>query len=538
MDGDEAEGQSNAFVRVFLWIARQLWEVWLEPFLIWLGVYLPKDPTYGRWDIPFSKMEQRLHDNPDVTCTFHKVMMPNGYDWVWYQVWEDKLAQRATGREADMVFVHGTGVHSGTLASHSRRYLDAGFRLIVPDLPSHGYSTGMHVYQRKMKGYTDGVRQVIHDVARRDDERLGQRTLKENRRTTFLLGLSFGGLAAILYPMYYPGSLRSDTSDPNEIPIDGVVAVGPIVGWSETDIKVGPLVRAVSHTVNFLKATRIELYVPHKKVVDKDPKVYKQLIDSDKRSHRGAFRVGHLFCIRDGTVDTVNLAKNFRTPIYIQHGLQDRVVLPAQSVNFLRLIKSDDVKMTVYPVCQHVIYRKAKTETEDLAGRVAVLEDNVAWMCDRSPGHGHIDRGVSFSSDISESLDSRPPNMHRMPSFSVSSGPATPGETVFQQESLSARSTSSQDLTDKQETGSVVSDTIQSLTSQIDTALDSAATASAVPRASNELTNRGRSAVSKSSIAPPKSETRKKLDDMTEDQRIYRKDWTLAENLRPYDLVI
>lgn len=156
-----------------LW--RTLWQVWIEPFLIFVHLYEPADRTYGRCDVPFSKMELRLHENPDVTVSFYKTMMPNGKDFVWYQVWEDKLAQRSTGRLADMVFCHGTGVHSGTLASHSRRYLDAGYRLIVPDLPSHGYSTGLHVYQARMRGYTDGVRQVIHDVARRDDELQGTR---------------------------------------------------------------------------------------------------------------------------------------------------------------------------------------------------------------------------------------------------------------------------------------------------------------------------------------------------------------------------
>ena len=530
------EKQHNAFVRFFLTIGRLLWEIWGEPLFTWLGLYKPKDPTYGRWEIPFSKMEQRLHENPDVTCTFHKVMMPNGRDWVWYQVWEDKLAQRATGREADLVFCHGTGVHSGTLASHSRRYLDAGFRLIVPDLPSHGYSTGLHVFQRWMKGYVDGVRQVIYDVARQDDERTGTHPTKENRRTTFLLGLSFGGLVAVLYPLYYPASLREDTTDPNELPIDGVVAVGPILGWSKNDVKVGPLVHVLTWLISLFKAERLELYVPHKKVVDKDPKVYKQLIDSDLRSHRGAFRVGHLFCIRDGVNDADRLAPTFKTPIYVQHGLQDRVVLPSQSIKFLRKISSEDMKMTIYPVCQHVIYRKAKTETEDLAGRVAVLEDNVEWMSERSPGHGHIDRGVSFSSDISDVME-RPTPISRMPSFSTFSGPGTPGDTTAQSESLPENPNLVNSSGSKNEEG-VVSGTLHSLTSQIDSAIETAATATAVSPAPNELTRRMQPKGAKSPASVAKEAVRKSSGDNGEEKRIYREQWNLSQDLRPYDIIL
>ena len=96
--------QQNIVLVWVKWFLNVLWELWGEPILIGLRLYEPKDRTYGRSEIPFSHMEKRLHDNPDVTVNFYKAIMPNGKDWVWYQVWEDKAAQRATGRRADMVF--------------------------------------------------------------------------------------------------------------------------------------------------------------------------------------------------------------------------------------------------------------------------------------------------------------------------------------------------------------------------------------------------------------------------------------------------
>lgn len=507
MDGAENNTKPNPILSFFVALWTMLWEVWIEPLLEFVHLYSPKDRTYGRSEIPFSKMEQRLHENPDVTVTFYKTMMPNGKDFVWYQVWEDKLAMRSTGRIADMVFCHGTGVHSGTLASHSRRYLDAGYRLIVPDLPSHGYSTGRHVYQPTMKGYTDGVYQVIHDVARRDDELAGKKTPKQSRRRTFLLGLSFGGLVALLYPIYYPTCDRSDTTDMNEIPIDGVIGVGPILHFNPKDVSVSMVQRLLIVLIKAIKGLRLELYVPHKKAVDKDPKVYKQLVDQDMRSHRGAFRVGHLYCVRNGIADVQEMADKFTVPVYIQHGLQDRVVSAVCSVQWLQKIMSDDISMTVYPVCQHVIYRKAKSEVEDLAGRVSVLEDNVAWMNARCPGSGHIERGVSFSSGA----------------YSLSSsGAMTPSEAALSSMGQSQN----------------VANTVQSLQDRLGSIEQKSQSTSvekpqALSASSSAVTNRLAKGASKGPVTTvqtgPFNET---------ERRVYRANWTLSEDLRPYDILL
>jgi len=500
-----ADGDSqNAVVACLAAIWNTLWEIWLEPLFMAIGLYEPPDRTYGRATVPFSKMEERLHNNPDITCSFHKVMMPNGKDWVWYQVWEDKLAQRATGRIADMVFCHGTGVHSGTLASHSRRYLDAGYRLVVPDLPSHGYSTGLHVYQPRMRGYTEGIRQVIHDVARRDDEVAGTKTPKQQRKKTFLLGLSFGGLVALLYGLYYPASLREDTTDMNEIPVDGLVGVGPIVNYNERDVQVGMIKTIMLHVLGVL-AGRLEMFVPHKKVVDKDPKVYKQLIDTDLRSHRGAFRAGHFLCIKMGYTDLQRNAGKIQHPIYVQHGLQDRVVTVEASMHFLRRVHSKDIAMTVYPVCQHVVYRKSKSEVEDLAGRVSVIEDNIEWMNARCPGSGHIERGVSFSSDLGD-MDSK----SAIDGFM--SGAATPNEP---------------------QTNGVVSQTLHSISDQLDTAINQAAASSGVQVPVSTVVNRHEKRVPRPRAKPPLE----KDEDGWQEERVYKENWTLPEDLRPYDVL-
>lgn len=89
----------------FASLSSTLWEVWGGPLAESLGMYEPSDRSYGRWNVAFSAMEKRLYEKEDVEVTFHKVLLENGKDWVWYQVWQDPLAVRDTGRNADMIFV-------------------------------------------------------------------------------------------------------------------------------------------------------------------------------------------------------------------------------------------------------------------------------------------------------------------------------------------------------------------------------------------------------------------------------------------------
>lgn len=450
------------------------WEAYGQPLLAASGLYEQRDRSNGRSDIPFSPMERRLFASGQVDVWFGKVILANGKDWCWYQVWEKKHAPRPADGTArpDILFVHGTGVHSGTLAGHARRYLDAGFRLIVPDLVSHGYSSGLHVYQRQMRAYTEGLHAVLHDVARRDatEEQDTSTPSRFEHQQTFLLGLSFGGTVALHYTVDYPDSVRgSEGVAQGEIPIDGVVVVGPILGYSTSNIAMPKYLAYTILGLDAIGAGCLELVVPHKKCLDKDPKVYKSLIDEDKRSHQGAFRVGHMLCLNDAVVNLHGRAHEIRHPIFIQQGGQDRVACPQKTVKWIQRVSSIDKRMAVYPVCQHVIFRKAATEEEDLAGRVACIEDNVAWMLARSAfaqrgraartGKGVRSAGLSLnlrrpyqspspsSRSASELHRLRPPFSAQNSSDSQSDTEGTTLSSGYSTPSMSDRSTET-DLTD------------------------------------------------------------------------------------------
>ncbi len=87
-----------------------------------------------------------------------------------------------------------------------------------------------------MAGFCSGLHAVLHDVARRDQLNSLFPTIrptKLERRKTFMLGLSFGGLVAFSYALQYPASHRYDSTDIDEIPIDGLIGVGPMVAYNE-----------------------------------------------------------------------------------------------------------------------------------------------------------------------------------------------------------------------------------------------------------------------------------------------------------------
>jgi acylglycerol lipase len=119
--------------------------------------------------------------------------------------------------------------YGGKFAEHAPRLLEAGYRIIVPDLPSHGRSTGLHAYvlnvspfeldiggrQRdalradeenlQMEDVAAGVDAVICDVALKDMERAGKTEAAIDERKLFAAGSSMGGFTALLYALYVPG---------------------------------------------------------------------------------------------------------------------------------------------------------------------------------------------------------------------------------------------------------------------------------------------------------------------------------------------
>lgn len=109
--------------------------------------------------------------------------------------------------DADIVWCHGINDYGGKFAIHAPFFLDAGYRLIVPDLPAHGRSTGLHCYIPDMEKLAEAVYQVLVDVlvaegeANVDAEEGAAATVKPKRKI-FVAGQSLGGFTAVLTCLY------------------------------------------------------------------------------------------------------------------------------------------------------------------------------------------------------------------------------------------------------------------------------------------------------------------------------------------------
>ncbi|KAH9444363.1 hypothetical protein Pst134EA_032027 [Puccinia striiformis f. sp. tritici] len=123
--------------------------VFVHPFLERIGLRTNDDPTYGRYSLPFSPNEKLIRDDKRYTCWDGRIFLKERSDkqiaepveektsqWVWYQVWWDEEASKRTGVELDLLFCHGICEYGGAFAKNAKKFLDAGYRLIVPDFPS------------------------------------------------------------------------------------------------------------------------------------------------------------------------------------------------------------------------------------------------------------------------------------------------------------------------------------------------------------------------------------------------------------------
>jgi acylglycerol lipase len=128
--------------------------------------------------------------------------------------------------ECDLVFCHGINDYGGKFAVHADHFLDAGvrttdtssksiragtdslplllpppvqYRVVVPDLPGHGRSTGIHVYTPRMEALADAVYAVIKDVALQDSRLVQEQEGSYTQtRKVFVAGQSLGGFTATL----------------------------------------------------------------------------------------------------------------------------------------------------------------------------------------------------------------------------------------------------------------------------------------------------------------------------------------------------
>ncbi|GAA5892486.1 uncharacterized protein JCM6883_007375 [Sporobolomyces salmoneus] len=336
----------------------------------------PSDPTYGRSALPRAPEEQEMrlnHKHRD-----GKVYL-NGSknEWVAYQVWEPK--QGVQDRNTDLCFIHGINDFGGKFAVHAAKFLDEGYRIVVPDLPSHGRSTGIHVHCPSMEALVDAVYAVVKDVALQDSHLVREAGgAFTQARKTFIAGQSLGGFTAAYVCLKYGAPIDTDlpVTESFRPSIAGSMILCPMLAVSP-ETRPPFIVELVARLISSF-ASALPLAAANKGKNSEDPQVEQQF-ESDPQTYHGKLRVGTGLGILQGLIDVNEKMSHLKVPFLICHGTGDRVTSYQGSEKLFREASSTDKEIKLFPDYQHILLRKGRDEKDD-ERRQNVLNEMLNWM--------------------------------------------------------------------------------------------------------------------------------------------------------------
>ncbi|GAA5823501.1 hypothetical protein JCM11251_000658 [Rhodosporidiobolus azoricus] len=351
------------------------------------------DPTWGRDALPRAPEEQDVRER--YGCRDGKVFLGKEgekKEWVSYQVWEPK--KDVESKEADLIWCHGINDFGGKFSVHATTFLDAGYRVIVPDLPGHGRSTGIHVYLPSMEALADAVYSVLRDVLLRDSELLAENEGRAQggvhvtqKRKVFVAGQSLGGFTAVYTCLKYgtppstslPRTAGHDTSHSFHPTITGGLFLCPMLAISP-ESRPAYAVELAARGLIKLGAGPLGFAEANKGKNTEDPEVEEQF-DLDPQTYHGKLRIATGLSILAGLEDVNSKMEHLKIPFLLCHGTGDRVTSPLGSQTLYQRASTPaaDKEIKLYEGYEHILLRKGRDEKDD-ERRQNVLRDMKAWL--------------------------------------------------------------------------------------------------------------------------------------------------------------
>jgi len=364
-----------------------IWKyVFLNPLLEYLGLASIDDPTYGRYSLPFSPREKDIRDDKKITCWDARVFLEDRADglvaepveyktskWIWYQVWWDEEASKRTGAELDLLYCHGISEYGGNFAKNARKFLDAGYRLIVPDFPSHGRSTGFHVHLTNLDCLAHAVHVVLADVTKRDS------AAGVAQRPVIVAGQSMGGFTTVSYGLLYHSPTVKSRPVLTGLPqpkLLGLIPLCPMIAIAPDSRPAYPVELFARLICCF--AGRFPL-APAYKGNNTPDTWFEDQFKLDPQGYTGNLRIATGLNVLSA-LDWINQhLADLVVPFQIMHGGCDRVTNPNGSINLYEHSKSTQKSIKIYPFVEHVMLRLGRDDEDDLP-RQRILDDMVAWI--------------------------------------------------------------------------------------------------------------------------------------------------------------
>lgn len=245
----------------------------------------------------------------------------------YMQGWEPEGKPKAI-----VCLIHGLGEHTGRYAHVGKALNDAGYALFGFDLRGHGQTGGA-------RGHIPSLDVVMQDIHQFVDFQ------KQNHPNlpVFLYGHSLGGLLTLSYTIQHPDGLK------------GVIVSGAMLRSAFDEMKVknvlakflGSIAPTITLTTG-LDATGIS----------RDPAVVEKYLKDPLVHDKGSTGLGSTILTAIDLCFT--RAKEFKPPLLIMHGRDDRLVYPSGSEDFAKLAgeTNEDVTLKLWDGMYHEIHNE------------------------------------------------------------------------------------------------------------------------------------------------------------------------------------
>ncbi|CAG8452647.1 4299_t:CDS:2 [Scutellospora calospora] len=313
-----------------------------------------QDVTYGRELIPISPAEQILRSEPYVHSEYKIPFQFNGKTnkLIYYQTWS--LPTAKVIRDVDIVFIHGLNDYGGRFSEICSPILEQGFRIIAPDLPGFGRSSGLHAYFDDTQELIDAVHLVINHVK--------EQNARENKNPkTILLGESLGGMIVLTYAIKHPETF------------DAFNVLCPLV-YVSPESRPGKIAEMTAKALVKTPLGRLPLVAAHRGKFSSDPKVEQEFLD-DPMTYSGNLRCATGLALSSNIEWLGSNLKEIKKPFLAQHGLNDRATDCNGSRDLYNKVQTpeDQKSIILYENCEHLMLR-------DPVAADKVIKDSIDWF--------------------------------------------------------------------------------------------------------------------------------------------------------------
>lgn len=284
--------------------------------------------------------------------------------WAGLPLYYQRWTPRGRSPRAGLALVHGFGEHGGRYANVVNYFVPRGYAVHALDIRGHGRSPGARGHVDDWNEFREDVRAFLDVVG------------ADGPQPVFLYGHSMGGLIVLEYALSassLPGQ-GAFAGHPNGPA--GVIATSPLL----TTPAVSPFLLFLARILSrlwpaFSMNSRLDI-----STLSRDPAMlaeFEQARSGDERSAQEVLVHGRASArlsteINGAILRTQTGAADWRLPLLIVHGADDRLVPPTGSRDFFEHVRWPDKEHHEYPGGYHELHNDVNREE--------VLADIERWI--------------------------------------------------------------------------------------------------------------------------------------------------------------